>query len=290
VRYEFIDVEKANYPIRILARVMEVSRSGYYAWLSRDEGRRAIEDAHLLRLIRSIWKKSRKTYGSPRITEDLHKLDKQVSRNRVARLMRKNGIRSKHRRRFRVTTQSNHSRPVAPNLLEREFSAENPDKVWVGDITYVWTLEGWLYLAVLLDLFSRRVVGWSMSERIKDDLTLSALEMAIESRRPEAGLIHHTDRGSQYASNDYIARLEALDLTRSMSRRGDCWDNAVSESFFASMEKELLLDRVFVSRDHARREIFDYIEIFYNRGRSHSTIGYVSPVEFEEMSREKLAS
>ena len=290
MRFEFIDVEKAYYPIRILVRVMEVSRSGYYAWLSRDARPRATEDAYLLRLIRSIHEKSRKTYGSPRITRELHKLGECVSRNRVARLMRKNGIRSKHRRRFRVTTQSNHRRPVAPNLLEREFSAEKPNEVWVGDITYIWTLEGWLYLAVLLDLFSRRVVGWSMDERIQDDLTLSALEMAIESRQPEAGLIHHTDQGSQYASGEYLACLKTHDLVASMSRRGNCWDNAVAESFFASLEKELLLDSVFVSRDHARREVFDYIEAFYNRGRSHSTIGHVSPVEFEAMSGEKMAS
>lgn len=283
MRYEFIDVEKAVYPIRILVRVLEVSRSGYYAWLLRKASRRKREDAELVDLILEIHKKSRQTYGSPRMTEELRKRGKQVSENRVARLMRTRGIRSKHRRKYRVTTQSDHRRAVAPNLLEREFTAASPNEAWVGDITYIWTLEGWMYLAVLLDLHSRRVVGWSMSDRLTDHLTLSALEMAVEQRRPGSGVIHHSDRGSQYASGDYVAKLKRYGFRRSMSRRGDCWDNAVAESFFASLEKELLLDSLFVTRDQARREIFDYIEIFYNRIRSHSTIDYLSPAEYEDL-------
>lgn len=286
MRYKFIDAEKAVYPILVLARVLKVSRSGYYAWLSRKTSPRAVENARLLELIREIHASSRRCYGSPRITRELRSRKIRVSKNRVARLMRIHGIRSLHRRRFRLTTRSSRRRPVAPNLLQRNFTAEQPNQVWAGDITYIWTVQGWLYLAVLLDLYSRRVVGWSMSERITDDLTISALEMALQERRPDPGLIHHTDRGSQYASGAYLERLGAHGLRASMSRRGDCWDNAVSESFFASLEKELLRDRTFISRNQARHAIFDYIEVFYNRARRHSTINYLSPADFEALPQE----
>jgi putative transposase len=195
--------------------------------------------------------------------------------------MRVSGIRSKHRRKFRVTTRSKHRRPVAPNLLAREFSPSAPNRVWVGDITYVWTAEGWLYLAILIDLYSRVVVGWSMSTRITDDLTLSALRMALKRRRPDAGLLHHSDQGGQYSSNDYRQLLIGHKITASMSRRGNCWDNAVAESFFATLEKDLLLDWVPQTRSMARTAIFDYIEVFYNRQRLHSTLGYQAPLVHE---------
>jgi transposase InsO family protein len=195
--------------------------------------------------------------------------------------MRTAGIRSKHRRKFRVTTHSTHRRPIAANVLSRQFSVPERNLVWVGDITFIWTAEGWLYLAVLLDLFSRAVVGWSMGERITDELTLAALRMALERRRPGPGLVHHSDQGSQYTSDDYRSCLDGHRIAASMSRRGNCWDNAVAESFFATLEKELLSDWTPDSRDIARREIFDFIEVFYNRERIHSTIGYRSPLAYE---------
>lgn len=281
MRYQFIDVERVNYPVRVLCRVLMVARSGYYAWSSRPMSSRAKANQRLLVEIRAIHAESRGTYGSPRIHRALSTPQEPVSKNRLARLMRVGGVRSKHRRKYRVTTHSNHRRPVAPNLLSREFSAAEPNRVWVGDITFIWTREGWLYLAVLIDLYSRMVVGWSMSSRVTDDLTVAALKMALAGRRPPAGLIHHSDQGSQYTSAAYRQILKDHDITASMSRRGDCWDNAVAESFYATLEKELLLDWDVCDRDAARREIFDFIEAFYNRERIHSTLGYVSPVTYE---------
>ncbi len=280
MRYQFIDVERVNYPVRVLCRVLMVARSGYYAWSGRPLSSHAKANERLLVRIRAIHGESRGTYGSPRIHRTLRTPQEPVS-NRVARLMRVDGIRSKHRWKYRVTTNSNHRRPVAPNLLSREFSAAEPNRTWVGDITFIWTREGWLYLAVLIDLYSRIVVGWSMSERVTDDLTVAALRMALARRRPPAGLIHHSDQGSQYTSADYRRLLEVNKITASMSRRGDCWDNAVAESFYATLEKELLLDWEVRGRDDARREIFDLIEVFYNRERLHSTLGYISPVHYE---------
>jgi transposase InsO family protein len=195
--------------------------------------------------------------------------------------MRDNELRGKRKRRFRNTTQSNHRHPVAPNVLEREFTVEQPNAAWVGDITYVWTLEGWLYLSVILDLYSRRVVGWAMGKRIDQALTLRALGMALDTREPGAGLMHHTDRGSQYAANDYRKLLKARGITCSMSRKGNCWDNAVAESFFATLKVEFVHETLFRTRAQATREIFEYIEVFYNRVRRHSSIDYVSPMDFE---------
>jgi len=284
VRYRFIDAEKALYPIRVLCSVLEVARSGYYAWRGRPPSARAKANELLLDAIRTVHQTSRGTYGSPRVFRELRTPENPVSENRIARLMRVSDIRSKHRRKFRVTTQSNHRRPVAPNVLAREFTVAAPNRVWAGDITYVWTAEGWLYLAILIDLYSRIVVGWSMSTRITDELTLSALRMAFRKRRPAAGLLFHSDRGSQYTSNDYRQFMIDHQITSSMSRRGNCWDNAVSESFFATLEKDLLQGWVPETRSVARAEIFDYIETFYNRRRLHSYLGYVSPAEFEDLA------
>lgn len=285
MRYRFIDAEKALYPIRLLCNVLEVARSGYYAWRGRPPSARAKANDRLLEEIRTVHKASRGTYGSPRVYRELTTPARPVSENRIARLMRVSGIRSKHRRKFRVTTQSNHRRPVAPNVLAREFTVAAPNRVWAGDITYVWTAEGWLYLAIVIDLFSRIVVGWSMSTRITDDLTLSAVRMGFRKRRPAAGLLFHSDQGSQYTSNDYRQFMINHQITASMSRRGNCWDNAVSESFFATLEKDLLQGWVPETRSIARAEIFDYIEAFYNRRRRHSYLGYVSPAEFEELAK-----
>jgi transposase InsO family protein len=281
VRYRFIAAEKAEYPVTLMSRILQVSKSGFYAWRKRAESARARSDRALVVDIKAAHKGSRGTYGSPRVHRDLVAQGHAVGRGRVARLMRDNELRGKRKRRFRNTTQSNHRHPVAPNVLEREFTVEQPNAAWVGDITYVWTLEGWLYLSVILDLYSRRVVGWAMGKRIDQALTLRALGMALDTREPGAGLMHHTDRGSQYAANDYRKLLKARGITCSMSRKGNCWDNAVAESFFATLKVEFVHETLFRTRAQATREIFEYIEVFYNRVRRHSSIDYVSPMDFE---------
>jgi transposase InsO family protein len=240
-------------------------------------------DAALSEVITSIHTNSRRTYGSPRVHAELKALDVNISQKRVARLMRQNGLAARRRRRFLPkTTDSNHQYPVADNVLARDFARSAPNRAWVGDITYVPTGEGWLYLAVLLDLYSRRVVGWAMSDRIDRQLVLDALKMAVTHRGvPSEGVLHHSDRGSQYASIDYRNALENFGFQSSMSRKGNCWDNAVSESFFATLKVELIHRHRYVTRAAARRSIFEYIEVFYNRQRRHSTLGYVSPSQFE---------
>ena len=281
MRFRFIQMEKATYPTRLLCRTLAVSSSGFYAWCRRGLSARAREDAALKVEIRAAHAASGKRYGSPRIHADLTADDQQISRKRVARLMREEGIEGQRKRRFRVTTDSRHSHPVAANVLQRNFTASAPNKVWVTDITYIWTREGWMYLAAILDLFSRRVVGWSMDSCIDRTLALDALSMALKTRRPESGLLHHSDRGVQYASADYQNQLRERGIVCSMSRKGDCWDNAVAESFFSTLKAELVHRTDYVSHDHARASVFEYIEVFYNRRRRHSALGYVSPVDHE---------
>jgi len=275
-------VEKAHYPVTVLCRVLRVSRTGFYAWCSRPEAERKRRDRELLKLIVHAFTSSRRTYGSPRIHEEFQALKVTCSRRRIERLMRDNGITPPRKRRFKVTTDSKHGYGVAANLLERDFSSQSPNRRWSTDITYVWTREGWLYLAVVMDLFSRRIVGWAMDRRLNRDLTLRALRMALSGRCPGGELVHHSDRGSQYASDDYQRLLRQRGILCSMSRKGDCWDNAVVESFFGTLKKELVHRCDFVTREEARREIFDYIEVFYNRQRRHSYLGYLSPAEFEK--------
>jgi transposase InsO family protein len=238
VRFGFIQTEKATYPVRVLCRTLQVSPSGFYAWCRRSLSLRAKEDAALKVDIRAAHVASDKTYGSPRIHEDLKADGQQVGRKRVARLMREEGIEGQRKRRFRLTTDSRHTHPVAENLLNRNFTASAPNKVWVTDITYIWTRAGWMYLAAILDLFSRRVVGWSLDSHIDQGLTLDALSMALRTRRPEPGLLHHSDRGVQYAGGDYQKLLREHGIVCSMSRKGDCWDNAVAESFFSTLKAE----------------------------------------------------
>lgn len=281
MKFVFIATEKAQYPVSLLCSLLRVSRSGYYAWCGRPPSQRAIADRELTAEIRKIHQHSEQRYGSPRIHEELGANDTHVGRKRVARLMKEDGIFVQTKRRFVKTTDSKHDFPIAPNLLKRDFTAVAPNAVWVGDITYLNTREGWLYLAVLIDLYSRRVVGWAMSERIDTALAMSALNMALVQRRPARGLTHHTDRGSQYASHEYRRALHDIGAVCSMSRKGDCWDNAVAESFFASLRKELTNRVVFLGRDDARSAVFQYIEAFYNRVRRHSTINYESPIDFE---------
>ena len=273
-----------------MCRVLGVSRSGYYAWEARKPSERAREDEAIGAEIRAVHAKSRGRYGSPRVHAALRAKGRRVARKRVERLMREAGLRARRKRRFRRTTDSAHSLPLAPNLLARDFTASAPNRAWVGDITYLWTAQGWLYLAVLIDLFSRRVVGWALSERIDEQLALDALNMALHTRRPPRGLVHHTDRGSQYASRAYRAVLRAAGIRRSMSRKGDCWDNAVAESFFAALKEELVEDVETLTRAEARKVVFEYIESFYNRERLHSTNAYTSPVNFEVATEMRVAA
>ncbi len=282
MRCAFIEAHRGEFEIGVMCRVLRVSPSGYYAWRRRDESQGSQRNQALLVEIRAIHAESKKRYGSPRVHEELQTRGEACSEKRVARLMRENKIRAKRSRKFKATTDSGHDYPVAPNLLNREFSVFRPDEVWVSDITYVATREGWLYLAIVLDLFSRRVVGWSMSHRITQSLALDALSAAILSRRPAAGLLHHSDRGSQYASTAYRELLDRHGIECSMSRLGDCWDNAVAESFFSSYKVELVYDEDFQTREEARGKTFEYIEAFYNPVRLHSTLGYLSPVEYEK--------
>jgi putative transposase len=281
VRFGFIQMEKATYPVRMLCRVLRVSPSGFYAWCRRGLSRRAQDDAALRVEVRASHAASDKTYGSPRILRDLKANGKEVGRKRVARLMREEGLEGQRKRRFRTTTDSRHSHPVAENHLNRDFTAPAPNKIWVSDITYIWTREGWMYLAAILDLFSRRVVGWSMDSRIDRTIALDALGMALRTRRPEPGLLLHSDRGVQYASGDYQAQLREHAIVCSMSRKGDCWDNAVAESFFSTLKAERVHRTDYVSRSQARASVFEYIETFYNPRRRHSALGYLSPVEHE---------
>jgi transposase InsO family protein len=281
VRFAFIAAEKASFPVRVLCRVLDVSRAGFYAWEARAPSGHAQADARLGVEIAAIHAESRERYGSPRVHAELRDRGHRTSRKRVARLMRHHQLASRRRRRFRATTDSRHPFPVAPNVLARQFAQGAPDRAWVTDITYMPTGEGWLYLAVILDLCSRVVVGWAMSERITRELTLDALDMALVQRRPGPGLLHHSDRGSQYASGDYQQALAAEGIVCSMSRRGNCWDNAVAESFFATVKVELAHDARWETRAAARTALFEYIEVFYNGQRRHSSLGYLSPRAFE---------
>ena len=272
---------KTEFPISVMCDVLSVSRSGYYTWVKNPTSKRKLAKTKLLEKIRTTHQDSGETYGSPRIYQALKKQGIPCSQSHVARLMREDGLRAKTKRRFKVTTDSKHNMPVAPNMLNRDFSPEEPNQVYAGDITYIWTTEGWLYLAVVIDLFSRSVVGWAMDKRMTRQLVMDALTMAVQRRRPPSGVIFHSDRGSQYASADFQSLLAKHGMRCSMSRKGDCWDNAPVESFFGSLKQELVFHQRYATRFHARQSIFDYIERFYNRRRLHSTLGYKSPADFE---------
>ena len=291
MRFAFIAAEKAMFPVRLLCRTLQVSRAGFYAWQARPPAPRVGADERLGLEIAAIHAESRHRYGSPRVHAELVDRGCRTSRKRVARLMRVRGLAARRRRRFRVTTQSRHPFPIAANVLARQFARPAPDTAWVTDITYIPTGEGWLYLAVILDLCSRCAVGWAMRERITDDLTLAALGMALARRRPPRGLLHHSDRGSQYASHAYQDVLAQHGIVGSMSRRGNCWDNAVAESFFATLKVELVHDAAWATRTAARTDLFEYLELFYNGRRRHSALGYLSPRAFEARRQyEALAS
>jgi putative transposase len=286
VRFAFIATEKAHYSVALLCQVLQVSRSGFYAWHQRSVTPRTLKDQALGLEIAAIFRASRGRYGSPRVLAELRERGQHTGRKRVARLMRSAGLRARERRRLRCTTDSRHGMAIKENLLARRFAVTKPNTSWVTDITYLWTFEGWLYLAVILDLYSRRVVGWSLSERLERGGALDALRMALDHRQPSPGLLHHSDRGSQYASGEYQALLAEHGMVSSMSRRANCWDNAVAESFFASLKMELVYQSRWRTRDQARSAVFEYIELFYNRQRRHSALGFLSPAEFE---RQKAA-
>jgi putative transposase len=291
-RFRLIDAERASYPTAVLCRVLGVSRAGYYAWARRGVSPRAQTDAALTERIRGVHARSRATYGAPRVQAELAANGERVGRKRVARLMRTADLRGCPRRRAVVrTTVVDASAAVAPNLIAREFHPPAPDRLWVGDITYVPTQEGWRSGAVLLDACSRRVVGWAMAEHLRTELAEAALQMALTTRRPAGGeLVHHTDRGCQYTAERYQAVLAAQGVTCSMSRAGECLDNAMAESFFATLKGELIDRQAWPTRRAARQAIFEYLEVFYNRQRRHSALGYLSPAAFESRLASELAA
>jgi transposase InsO family protein len=282
VKFAFIQEHLRGYPLGLTCRVLEVSRAGYYAWRKRPLSARARRRADLAGKVRRVHEDNRRVYGSPRVCAALQAQGEQVCENTVARLMQEQQIRAKTKKKFVPrTTDSRHSQPVADNLLDRQFAAARPNQKWAADITYIPTDEGWLYLAGVLDLCSRKVVGWSMAEDLKTPLAADALRMALAHRQPAEGLLHHSDQGVQYASDEYQQLLRGHQLRPSMSGNGDCWDNACVESFWATLKTELVNHEHYATRDQARQSIFEYIEVFYNRQRLHSSLGYLSPEAFE---------
>jgi transposase InsO family protein len=268
-----------------MCRTLSVSRSGYYRWRRRPESRRAAENRRLDTHIKLIYNSHKGRYGSPKITNELNEMGFEVGKNRVARKMKQAGLRSIVRRKFRPTTDSKHSHPVAENLVQREFTASAPNKTWVSDITYIATERGWLYLTVFVDLFSRMVVGWDLSSSLSAEMVLKALYRAIRNRRPDASLIIHSDRGVQYACKDFRQVLEKHLFVQSMSRKGDCWDNAVAESFFGILKSELINHERFKGPYDTLKALFEYIEVYYNRKRKHSTLGYKTPAQYEQIAK-----
>ncbi len=283
MKYAWIDEQKKSeeFNVDAMCEVLDVNRSGYYAYKNAPPTAHQNEDERLSALIIKSFNDSRQTYGTERIQEDLREQGEKVSRRRIGRLMKKVGLVCKTIKKFKATTNSNHNERISTNLLNRNFKVDAPNKVWVGDITYIWTDEGWFYLATVIDLFSRKVVGWSMANHMRTSLVNDAMQMAIWQRKPPKGLIWHTDRGSQYASKEHRALLKTHKIQQSMSRKGDCWDNAVAESFFHTLKTELVFHERYKTREQAHASVFEYIEVFYNRKRRHSASGMMSPANFE---------
>lgn len=281
MKYAFIEAHRSEFPVSLMCKVLGVSRSGFFDWKRRDSSEKEARKNSLVVKISKIHLGSKKIYGSPRVYKTLKGLGEKCSKTTVERLMRENGIRSKIKRKFKATTNSNHTLPVAPNLVKRDFTADAPNKLWCTDITYLWTEEGWLYLAAIIDVFTRKVVGWAMKDHLTLPLALEALEMAVRRQNPSPGLVHHSDRGCQYAAHEYQAELRRHGFICSMSRRGQCWDNALAESFFHSLKTEHVYHERFSTRAEAKSSVFEWIEVFYNRQRIHSAIGFVSPACYE---------
>lgn len=276
-----MEAHRGQFPVELMCRMVGASKSGYFDWCKRGHSVREAKHNELVDKIEKIHKGSRNTYGSPRVYRVLKGLGERCSKSTVERLMREKGIRSKIRRKYKATTDSNHRLPVAPNLVKRDFTAAAPNRLWVTDITYLWTDEGWLYLAAIVDVFSRKVVGWAMKDRLTLPLVLDALDMAVTRQRPGPGLVHHSDRGCQYAASDYQKVLARYRMICSMSRRGQCWDNALMESFFHTLKTEHVYHERYQTKQQARASVFEWIEVFYNRQRIHSAIGFVSPQCYE---------
>lgn len=281
MKYKFVEQHKQEFPIVVMCCVLGVSESGFYAWRKRPTCQRQREDAQITQEIQQVFTSHQGRYGSPRIHQELHDQGRGIARKRVARLMREAALSARRKPRRVLTTKRDATHPVAPNLLNREFTATEPNKKWVTDITYIPTVQGWLYLAVILDLYSRMVVGWSMSGNCDEEL----VEQALARRRPKAGLLHHSDRGSQYTSRAYQLCLEQSGIIVSMSRKGNCWDNSVMESFFGTLKDECVGSIIYSSHDEARLALFTYMEVYYNRIRRHSTLGYVSPLNYEQRGK-----
>lgn len=282
MKYAFIKEHDNEFRVVRMCSVLRVSRSGYYHWVGRPESTRARADRELLVQIRRVHLQARRAYGAVKTWDALREQGIACGKHRVARLRRREGIEAQRKRRFRLTVENHHTTAPAPNLVQRQFSVSEPNRIWVGDMTFIRTRAGFLYLAVLLDLFARKVVGWSMHDRPNLEVALRALDMALEQRRPTPGLVHHTDQGPLYSAYAYRERMRAHGLVPSMSGRGNCYDNAVAESFFSTLKNELVHHCDFASREAARAAIFDYIEVFYNRQRKHQTLGYLSPAQFEQ--------
>ena len=283
-----MEESRKDYPLWLMCKVLQVSRAGYYHWIKRITSCRYLEERRLLEIIRYHYNRSRGTYGLPRIYAAIRKEGLKVNKKRIARIMRANNIRAKTKKRFKVTTKQNSRTKASENMLKGNFSSERENRIWTSDITYLWTKEGWLYLAVVMDVYSRKIVGWSLGSSLSKQLVVKALIMAIVHRKPEAGIIFHSDRGSQYTSNSVRNLLKSYQMTQSMSSSGNCYDNAITESFFHTLKIELIFWNRYQRREQAKRSIFEYIEIFYNRERLHSSIGYLSPVEFEMKRRQDL--
>jgi len=283
MKYKFIKENHSKFSVKEMCQILKVSRSGYYYWCRYSKSKRSIETEYILTNIRNEYEKSRQLYGSPKITFELNKKGIICSRPRVARIMKANGIKSITKKKFVITTDSKHKRKVAPNLVNQNFSANVPNQLWLGDITYIKTLNGWLYLATVLDVFSRKIIGWSMSKSMTRHLVINALKDALNKRSPSENLVFHSDRGSQYASDDFVKLLTKNSIIQSMSSSGNCYDNAMMESFFAVLKKELIYLQNYKSIDSTRLTVFEYIEVFYNRRRIHSGINYNTPIEFERL-------
>jgi transposase InsO family protein len=281
MRYDFVEAHRGRWPVRLMCRVLRVSAGGYYDWRGRPKSEKTVKREALVVAIKGVHGEMKARYGSPRIHAELVARGQPCCVNTVARLMREHGAAAKTKRKFRCTTDSNHGRPVAENIVDRQFEPSAPDRLWAADITFIPTGEGWLYLAAVEDLYSRKIVGWSMGSRIDSRLVVDALAMAVSRRLPGEGLVAHSDRGSQYASEHYQGLLAGHGIVCSMSRRANCWDNAPMESFFASLKKELTHSEAYATREEARASIFEYIEVFFNRIRRHSSLDYLSPAEYE---------
>jgi putative transposase len=290
MRFQLIDNHRGTFAVTRMCGVLDVSPGGYYAWRTRPVSAREMANRQLIEKIKAVHTASYETYGSPRVNSELRAQGMACSRNRVARLMRLYHVRAKQARRYKVTTRRNPAHPVAPNVLKQDFEAERPDHKWLADITYIPTLQGWLYLAAIVDLYARRVVGWAMSQRMTSDLTLAALQMAIQRRQPAPGLIHHSDQGSQYTDRAYQAMLKEHGIQASMNGKGSWYDNSPMESFFGSLKSELVHHRLYGTRAEARPDLFFYIEAFYNRRRRHSSLGYLSPEAYEQLYHKQSAS